>query len=284
MISKVLILISLLTAAASGCLGQASAQNISSLSTLLTSKKTEDRRNALQGLRSLGTTEAARVAVRGLTDKSSAVRATAAGALEMLPGDEAVEALAPLLKDGTELVRKEAVLAIGRTRTTQAVTEIRSRLKKEKSREVRAAMAIALGTNGDESGLPILAELLSAEPKEEDEFVRRSAARSIGQIAQLRRMGHADSVTPRDFLPNDKDSRRVRIAETMQSEQIAAILLRIVADSRESSDTLREAVYALGAIGTASFRKVIEPLTRSDDPYLARIALEALARLNSGDN
>ena len=66
---------------------------------------------------------------------------------------------------------------------------------------MRTAAAAALGRVGDPAAVPALVELLKKAPSEDSELLRRAAARSIGQIAQIMRSGKVRVVTPQNFLP-----------------------------------------------------------------------------------
>lgn len=260
------------------------AQDLEPLKIQLSSRKSEERRNAVHALRAIGTEEASRAAAPALRDGSEAVRATAVMAVLRLPTEEAAALLIPLLSDGSAFVRKEASVAVGMTRSRNGARALSERLQKEKNREVRAALAVGLGLSGDVSAIDRLIAILKTKPVEDDEFIRRSAARSIGQLVQMGQTGSIDATTPRSFLEKIPQPAPERKRVLVDTSEAGRILIRVIADSRESEDTRREAVYALGVIGDSSFRDVIEPLSRSEDPYLARIAIEALARLDKGGN
>lgn len=261
----------------------AEAQSLDQLSSQLNSKKTEERRNALQKLREIGTPEAGRLAIAALSDKEAVVRATAASVVILLRSSEAVTALARNLDDKSEFVRKETAYALGKTGSGEAVAPISERFGSESDLEVRASLAIALGDIGNPAGVAALTAILRDAPKEDDEFLRRSAARSIGRIAQNSRTGTRDETSPVSFL-SDKykdDLSGLPPADLAYFKTAGDILLKVVQNKAESSDTRREAAYALGAIGDPSFKDVLLTLARSDDSYLAEIAREALKRLSA---
>src|SRR5262252_2037065 len=62
----------------------------------LKSPEIEERRDGLMRLAAMRHLEACRAAISALSDSEPIVRATAAGALRSLPGDEAASALLPL--------------------------------------------------------------------------------------------------------------------------------------------------------------------------------------------
>lgn len=275
---RLLMLVSGLVAA-----GSVHAQDLAELSAKLRSKKAEDRRDALHSVRRLGTPESARLALPALRDRYAAVRATAAGAVAALPASEALSNLAPMLRDQSEFVRREAAYALGKTRAGEAVGYLVERLRIEKNREVQAALAIALGDIGNPAAVAHLVSRLNRKPVEDEEFVRRSAARAIGLIAQKTRTGRMDETTPQNFLPDiyKDDLSNVRSADPEYFREAGKLLTKILQTDLESEDTKREAAFALGAIGDPTFRDVLEPLTKSEDDYLAEIAREALRRLSA---
>ncbi|MEO7673747.1 MAG: HEAT repeat domain-containing protein, partial [Pyrinomonadaceae bacterium] len=146
---------------------------------------TEQKRSALSEIRNYQTEQASRLAVTRLKDSNEIVRATAASSVIFLPKAEAVNAIAPLLDDKAEFVRREAAYALGNVSSPGVAAPLLRLLQREKIIEVRSAAVIALGQSGDVSVIGVLVRILKTKPKDETEFLRRSAARSIGQIAQI---------------------------------------------------------------------------------------------------
>src|SRR5438132_9545725 len=110
----------------------------------LDSTDVEERRDALTRLGNLKRPEAARAALKGLSDPIPVVRVTAAHATVHL-GDEAALKLIPLLQDRLEFVRQETAYALGETRSRSAVLPLSSALIQDKKNSVRGAAAVALG-------------------------------------------------------------------------------------------------------------------------------------------
>lgn len=222
----------------------------------LGSSEAEERREALMRLGALHRAEASREALPALSDPVPIVRATAANALLSVPGDEAVPALVPLLKDQDEFVRREAAYALGQTRSRGAVPPLLERLTTDKSEGVQAAAAVALGMIGDESAIVVLAQVLGPgsssrttrkrKPKG-NEFVLTAAARSLGQIGS--RAGLPALI---DALSNDAQPNNVR----------------------------REAARALGSIGDPSAVPALRVALTAPDPYLSQIAYDALRKIS----
>lgn len=245
----------------------------------------EQKRDALFQIRNLESAEASRVAVPALADKSEIVRATAAFSVVFLPKDETLFLLTPLLTDKKELVRREAAYALGKVGDSGALTFLLRLVQKDKVREVRAAAVIALGAIGDASAVPALTAILQRKPNDKEEFLRRSAARSIGQIAQIVQTGEREIQTPESILPAENvlitEPKYKNLIETFPIFRTAnEILIQILQNlRRESADVKREATFALGAIGDTSAVPVLQTNVDAEDYYLAEISREALRKI-----
>lgn len=246
----------------------------------------EVKREALFQIRNYRTTTASRIAVPALKDSDETVRATAAYSVIFLPADEAVQVLLPLLKDKSILVRKEGGYALGEVGSPLAVNFVLQTLTRDKNIEVRNAAATALGKIGDISAIGELIKILQKKPKEKEEFLRRSAARSIGQIAQKVQTLEIQKATPEDFLPQEyqdfKIPRYPYLSKTFPIFlQANAVLLKILQDKKEYRDTKREAAFALGEIGEEKSIAVLQKnLNEEDAFYLAEIAERAVRQIN----
>jgi HEAT repeat protein len=230
--------------------------NLDALAEKVQNGNIEQKREALFQIRNLESAEASRIAVPALRDASEIVRATAAFSVIFLPRDEAAQALMPLLQDKFELVRREAVYALGKVRDPSSVKQLIGILQKDKILEVRNAAAIALGEIGDAGALDALTQILQQKPSDNEEFLYRSAARSIGQIAQ-----------------NNKSLPAFRSA--------VSVLIQILQDRKTQPDVKREAAFALGEIGDKSAIPILEANAGSEDYYLAAICKEALRKLGA---
>jgi len=217
----------------------------------LSSLEVEDRRDALMRLGNLKRPDASRAAAAALNDAAPIVRVTAMHAVRWLPPREAAALVIPLLSDKAEFVRREAASVLGRTRDRSATPALISALADKKA-SVRGASAIALGEVGDDAAVQPLANLLTGAKKKrsfEDEFVLRSAARSLGQIAN------------RAAVPS---------------------LIAALENPANAPDTRREAAIALGAIGDASAMPALQAaLSSGEDPYLSQAARGAMRAIKS---
>ena len=186
--------------------GNAFAQNtFETFTQIIERGNTEQKRTVLFQIRNIENESASRTAIPALKDSSEIIRATAAFSVIYLPKDEALQVLLPLLTDKNELVRREAAYALGKVRNPQAISYLIRVFQNDKSNEVKNAAVVALGEIGDVSAIDILIQILQKKPKKEnptDDFLRRSAARAIGEIAQIIQTGKIEVVTPKDFLPD----------------------------------------------------------------------------------
>lgn len=270
----------LLLAVSAAAQGQVDAERFSRL---ILHGSVEEKREALFQIRNLRSEAASRLALPALRDRDEMVRATAASSVVFLPGFDAAQAVLPLLNDKSEFVRREAAYALGEIGDASATAPLIALLQKEKVLEARSAAAAGLGRIGDPSAVAPLTAILKSRPREDDEFLRRSAARSIGQIAQNLKTGSTRVLTPQNFLP-DKFKEIPPGSENFESKYpqfgpAVEILLTILASNAEADDTRREAAYALGAIGSESAVSALETGASSEDPYLAEISQEALLKI-----
>lgn len=261
------------------------AQNLDSLSRSIQTGTSEQKRDALFQLRNLHSEATSRIALPALKDADPIVRATAAASVVCLPKPETVEALALLLTDGDAFVRKETAFALGSVESSDSAPVLIAALKREKDLEVKSALVVALGYTGNMSAVEPLISLMKAKPKEENEFLRRSAARSIGQIAQILKSSSTYTVTPESFLPDKykaKDGGNITRQFPIFKSAVT-ILSEVLKSREESGDARREAAFALGAIGDKTAFGLLESHQNSPDPYLAEICKEALLKMKTAD-
>ncbi len=258
-----------------------SGQDIDNFAVTLQTGTSEQKREVLYQIRNLRSEIASRSAIISLKDSDPIVRATAASSVISLPASEAVQVLIPLLTDKQPFVRKEAAYALGQVRDKAATTALLRQLDGEKDLEVKSSVVIAMGEIGDTAAVETLNRLLGDRPKEDTEFVRRSAARSIGQIAQIVKTCNAYIVTPQNFLPDKfKDGESRDITKEFPVFSAAAVKLgQVLQNKNEADDTRREAAFALGAVGSPSSINILQTHQNSADPYLAEISKEALLKI-----
>ena len=223
----------------------------------LSSSEIEERRDALTQLRAMQRPEASRVALSALNDPVPIVRATAVAAVLWLSADESAASLVPLLSDKDEFVRQQTAYALGQTPSRSAINALIERLA-DKQDSVRGAAAVSLGEIADATAVTALAALLNPQGltptkkskksgREQNAFVLRAAARSLGQIGS------------RAGLP---------------------ALISVMQDEKAADDVRREAADALGRIGDPSAIPALQIAETAADPYLAATAHEALRKIS----
>ncbi len=253
---------------------------------------TEQKRDALFQIRNLKSAEASLLAIPALQDKSEIVRATAAFSVVFLPKDEALNVLLPLLNDKKELVRRETAYALGKVGNPNAINPLLQVFQKDKIADVKNACIVALGEIGDAAAVDALTRILQNKPKKEnpaDEFSRRSAARSIGQIAQIIQTNKIEVLTPENYLPSKfnpiEKPKYPKLVETFPVFRPAInVLIQTLQNPREFDDVKRETAFALGAIGDESAKNVLQANLNSEDYYLAEISKEALRKISVYSN
>jgi HEAT repeat protein len=186
------------------------------------------------------------------------VRATSADAVLSLPVEESAASLTPLLTDKDEFVRREAAYALGRTRSLGAVAGLIERLLTDKSDEVRGAAAVALGQISNAGAVSSLASVLNPQSaaatskkskktkREQNPFVLRSAARSLGQIGD------------RAGVP---------------------ALIVALRDEKVENDVRRESAFALGVIGDPAAVPALREALTALDPHLAAASGDAIRKI-----
>ena len=227
----------------------------------LSSADTEERRDAVTRLGAMSRPEGSRAAAAALGDAAPIVRATAARAVLSLPPGEAATLILPLLRDRDEFVRRESAYALGLARSNFALDALVAAVETDKQASVRGAAAVALGQIGDARAVPALAAALlrrlpssdsskrnKRRKAETDEFVRRAAAVSLGQTG---------------------------------SREAVPALIEALSDERAPGDVRREAARSLGRIGDPAAAPALRQALTHQDPYLSRIAFDALRKIES---
>jgi HEAT repeat protein len=246
---------------------------------MIASADPEVKRTALGEIRNFESEDASRIAVPALTDREEMVRATAAAAVVFLAPAEAAQLLVPLLNDKSPFVRRETAYALARVGYASTAEPVWQAFQKEKDLEVRSALTIALGGIGTLRSVEHLTAILRIPKREENEFIRRSAARSIGQAAEVAREKGGgniadDRFTSEQFSTMDYSTPFPALASA------ASLLRNILRDTSDSADVRREAAFALGAVGDSSARPILESTAGSADPFIAANSKAALAKLD----
>ena len=255
------------------------SQTAQQFDSAIRSGNSEQQRDALFELKKIANADASAIALPALKSTDEMVRATAATAVIWLPANESVAALLPLLADQSEFVRREASIALGLIGDPSACQPLIELVRKENIIEVKNAAIIALGNIGDASAIGLLVEILNKKPKDEDEFTRRSAARSIGQIAANMNGDRSPVVTPKNFLPLKYKEIEPETKVSQAFTNAVPVLIKILNNKKETIDTQREAAAALGSIADKTALTALNSCSKSSDPYLSEICKEALLRI-----
>lgn len=267
--------------------GNSYAQDLTALETAIRTGTTEQKRDALFQIRNLRSEVASRTAVPALSDPDPIVRATAAGSVIFLPKREAAKLVLPMITDKDEFVRKEAAYAIAAIGDDSAMLGehnygdiadgLWNALEKEKSSEVRSAIIIAMGSSGGLKSVERLVWYLGKPEARKEEFLRRSAVRSVGYVAETLRSGDRKM----HYLRlTEEELRNLDYAEEFRYFDAAAnLFIKYLQDPKEVDDVKREAAKALGHIKAERSVPALTSATRAADPYLAEIARQALAKI-----
>jgi HEAT repeat protein len=263
--------------------------SLDSLKRAITSGTVEEKREALRQIRNLRSEEGSRLAVPALSAGSDMVRATAAASVVFLPKAEAADQLVRMLKDKSSFVRKEAAYAIGEVGDAKTMlgegkedaiaAALRQVLQNDKDPEVRSAAAIAMGTAGGLQSVWYLYFFLQETRDKPNEFLRRSAIKSIGNVAAELRSGKR--VIP--SLRLGIDPNVIKWQDLTQEYRVfkaaARMLVDILQNQSEEDDVRRESATALGAIGALEAIPALNSNLNAKDPYLAKACSEAIEKL-----
>lgn len=243
----------------------------------------EEKRDILFQIRNLQTEQASRLAIPALNDSSEIVRATATNSVIFLPANEAAQLLTPLLSDKSILVRRETAYALGKTRNSQAVNSLLQTLQNDKEIEVKTAAVIALGEIGDVSTVEILTNILQRKPKKQEEFLRRSAARSIGQIAHFQQFQEYPKTFFGVVYENNSQIIYPKYKNPIETfpifQKTNDVLISVLQNKKSSDDTKREAAFALGEIGDEESIRALRANLSSEDYYLVEILEISLLKI-----
>jgi hypothetical protein len=269
------------------------SQDLDSISQTLRSGTVEQKRSALMAIRSARSEAASRIAIPALSDANDMVRATAASSIVFLPKVEAAGLLTRMFGDKAEFVRKSAAYALsevgdaatmlGEENESTNADALWLLVSNDKSFEVRSAAVIAMGKVGGFASVKRLVELLEKKNDTTDEglFLRRSAIRSIGKVAEDTRSGKR-TIPSLSRGTSPEDFRSMDYSEEFRSFASAAkILIGSLQNDKEDSDVRRESAAALGKMGVLSSKPALTACLAAEDPYLAANCRNALEKLKN---
>jgi HEAT repeat protein len=254
----------------------------------LASGSVEEKRDVLYSLRNFGTVESSLVAIPALTDFSEIVRATAVASVVYLRIDEASRVLIPLLNDPSEYVRRETAHALGKVRSPNSLKPLLDALQNDKNPEVRAAAAVALGQLGESGAVKSLAQILETKPKSSENFLRRSAALSIGQIARSMQILEYSKAEPTSVFDDANweatNPKYVNLTRFPEFRLASGVLIELLQNKKESDDAKREAAFALGEIADPAALEALKSTMISEDGYLAEISSKSSQKILNSIN
>ncbi len=144
---------------------------------LLESKEESTLLAVAEALGNIGDAQAVSALLPMLKQHSVALRSKVVAALAKLKDPRIVPALFALKDDPQTPIRKRAVMALGQLRAASAISVLADALQSDRSNEVRAAAASALGSIGDKRSIPDLEAALRDESN-----VRCRAVMALGTI------------------------------------------------------------------------------------------------------
>jgi HEAT repeat protein len=236
----------------------------------------EERREALQALRSARTALAVEELIAALDDPSLSVREEAAETLGEIGDTRAVDSLIAHLADSASGIVDECAAALGRIGEPRAVAPLIELLHRGEKLE-RVAAARALGRIGDRQAAPALRQVIEQSVPGQSPEVMEACVAALGTV------GDSDSVDAVMALL-DRPSRTLRIAAIRALGDIGDpratdALLKQLADSEDQAVTAYAAV-AIAMVGAErAVPDLLEALDRVDSPVARKQILNSLGTL-----
>ncbi len=236
----------------------------------------EARAQAAAGLGKIATPSALDTLLKTLDDDDLKLRSAAVAALaragrqtaDTAANPEVVSRLNAALSDPRETVRMGAAQAFQVIGSKEANAALIAILKGDGSTELKSATARALGFEGNTEAITPLISVIGSDTGVVGEAARDSLAR-IGS-------GATDALTG---LLAQGGTQAYAAAQALAQQGTAA--LSALQKSAQSTNpvTQRWAAVALGGLGVAEARPVLEKLGKSSDPDVAYVAQEQLRSL-----
>ncbi|MFQ5635419.1 MAG: HEAT repeat domain-containing protein [Gammaproteobacteria bacterium] len=202
------------------------------------------RRSAVEVLNKIAEPATIRHLLEAIEDEDWWVRSRASDALAAIGGPKVMNAVLELIRDKNENVRRAAIEILNQTKDEKAVRHLMEAVQ-DNDWWVRERAADALGEIGDSQAVPALLRMLN-----EDVRSVPAALRALG------RLGNAD-VASKIMPMLDRGEKEIR------AEAVNAL-----------------AKLADGQVAT-EIRSRLQPLTTGPDETLARIAADAVVRIDN---
>jgi len=202
------------------------------------------RRSAVEVLNEIADPSTIRHLLTAIEDEDWWVRSRASDALAAIGGPKVMNAVLELIRDKNENVRRSAIEILNQTKDEKAVRHLMEAVQDD-DWWVRERAADALGEIGDTQAVPALVNMLGGDAKSIP-----AAIRALGRI------GSADVASK--ILPMlDRGEKEIRVE--------AVNALAKLADGQSAT----------------TIRAKIQPLTTGADETIARIAADAVVRIDN---
>jgi len=242
------------------------------------------RKTAAESLGEIGSETAAKTLINKLNDKSHFVRLEAARSLGMIKVRKAATPLLFALGDENHFVRKEAANALGQLESGKVLEQLIYAFKSG-DRLKRQGAVRALGqTNLDGISERIsdrVFDFLDSALNDEDKFVRKEAAKALGNISESRSERAFESLI--NALDNEDSEVRRLAADSLEffnSEEAVPQLINAL--KSEDAIVRRSAAKSLGQIGSKkALKPLIDVLNFDNDGCVREEAARALGKLKS---
>jgi HEAT repeat protein len=226
------------------------------------------RESAAEALGILGGTEVAVDLVAALGDAVPEVRAAAATAIVKVGTSADGEALIPLAKDPSTLVRRRAVAGLGRLKVVDAAPELRSAFQRAPDSEDGILALTSLAQIALPQDVPLF-QRLAAQP---DPRRRRP---SIEALARLSQVGNQPRFK-RDFQREKSDELRAAYAFAIFLFGDRPFLDTVILGLSGSKDRARQARGYIEELGARALPEALDYL-REPDPKIRSGLCDALA-------
>ncbi|MGI9341890.1 MAG: protein kinase domain-containing protein [Gammaproteobacteria bacterium] len=202
------------------------------------------RRSAVEVLNEIADPSTIRHLLQAIEDEDWWVRSRASDALAAIGGPKVMNAVLELIRDESEHVRRAAIEILNQTKDEKAVSHLMEAVQDD-DWWVRERAADALGEIGDTQAVPVLVNMLTGD------------ARSVpAALRALGRLGKAD-VASKIMPMLERNEKEIRV------EAVNAL-----------------AKLADGQLAT-TIKAKLKPLTTGADETLARIAADAVVRIDN---
>jgi HEAT repeat protein len=208
--------------------------------------------------------------------------------LGALKRPEASRAAVSALNDAEPIVRVTAAHAIASLPSAESAALLIPLLK-DKLEFVRREAARALGETRSRSAVSALTESLSSD---KEAGVRAAVATALGQIGDEAAVPALSQIL--SGAPTKKKSKAranefvLRAAAQalgeIRSPAAVDVLIASLANEANPGDVRRAAATALGLIGDSAALPALQAALQSDDPYLSEAARQAMRQLRSSKN